>query len=57
MVYCSNVNKNIAQAKIPLVQNEELRALYLANISTTDTQTLICMIIRNVLLEHLNNNN
>lgn len=50
MVYCSNVNKNIAQAK-------ELRALYLANISTTDTQTLICMIIRNALLEHLNNNN
>lgn len=33
MVYCSNVNKNIAQAKI---QNENLRALYLANISTTD---------------------
>lgn len=54
MVYCSNVNKNIAQAKI---QNEELRAQYLASISTTDTQTLICMIIRNALLEHLNNNN
>lgn len=48
MVYCSNVNKNIAQAKI---QNEELRALYL------DAQTLICKIIRNALLEHLNNNN
>lgn len=39
MVYCSNVNKNIAQAKI---QNEELQALYLhSDIDLHDYQKCI----------------
>lgn len=51
------IEKNQLEKEQAKIQNENLRALYLANISTTDTQTLICMIIRNALLEHLNNNN